>query len=196
VDTNVTINVASTALPSLIDTSGIAYADGAPVTPIIHDHLGRLHENFVDYKSAVNMPVIVTGTPIRGPATTTWRLHWCMPYFAGIGYLAAGDTRSFNVSPLLDSTSAAVAVYCRITLSMSPPRGSSLVDVTFLGPYKQLTFTHQSTTQDYGTPDDILQVLSTSQGWGYLSVELSAASAASSQIDFLGIGEFQQGPRA
>lgn len=196
VDTNVTINVASTALPSLIDTSGIAYADGAPVTPIIHDHLGRLHENFVDYKSAVSMPVMVTGTPIRGPATTSYRLHWCMPYFAGIGYLAAGLERDFSVAPMLDSTTAAVVVNCRITLSMSPPRGSSLVGVTFSGPYRQLTFTHQSTTAAVKTAQDVQQVVATSQGWGYLTVELGAASAGSSQVDFMGISEFQQGPRA
>lgn len=187
---------ASSVLPDLIDTSGIAYGDGRPVTPAIHRTLGRFIANFIDYKSAVSMPVMVTGTPIRGPAAITWRLHWCMPAFAGIGILAT-QTRSFSVAPILDSTSTADQVECRVTWSLKPPTGSSLVSVVFAPPYKQITFTHQSTTQAIKTAQDLRHVVSVHNGRGFLSVELRAAAVAGpSQIDFLGLAEFRQKARA
>ena len=193
-----------TQLPDLPSTTGggliFGRSDGSPVTPALHRMLIRFINNYIDYKSAVQHPIMygnAVGAPLGGATGADWELTWLMPYYFGPGGTNTFTRRTMGIAPMFASSGAGNTVSVRVTLSMYPPGGDSLTNVAFFGPRVQFTWTSSSTTQAIKTVEDMAQIgrKQHGHGYGWLSVETSGSGGHGSSANFWGLGEVSQNAR-
>ena len=191
-----------TQLPDLPSTTGggliFGRSDGSPITPAAHRSLIRFANNFIDYKGAVQHPVMhgnAGGSFIEGVGGTDWELTWLMPYYFGPGDTTSVTARTMGIAPMFASGNAGDEVAVRVTLSLYPPGGDSLIGVTFFGPRVQTTWTSPSITMAIGTVSNMTQMGRKLSGMGWLSVELRATGVHAGLPAFWGLSEISQNAR-
>jgi hypothetical protein len=169
--------------------------EGQPVATAYSRAIARNLNNFISYASGCQMGWLVTGGTVVAGGTggaAAYELEYCYPYYIG-PQLAIGVSRTVSVAPMFYSSNNGDTVYCRITLSRTPPTGTSLTSVTFTPPYKQETWSTSSGTNALATAATIAPV-TTIDGWGWCSVEMAGAGGHAATVRFWGVPQFYLGP--
>lgn len=183
-DTTTIRSAPLTDLPSRHAT--LAYGDGAPLDVAYEDDLIRATNNFIHVRSALIRPQIYNQVCAAGTGAG-WFFLDEIPLFLGKQKLV-GMSRYLKVAPFCRIASGTSA-QLRVRLTRQGGFGSSNTNVDTFNPYREVTFTVDSTT--WGT--EATQLLSLapiadgSTGDCYLVVE------GEETIEYRGMGYLQLG---
>lgn len=161
----------ATTKPALLADE--AFGDGMPVTPYQLQHLTRMHNNLISYKTATHVPMMMVSTAGAALLTATgaaYALRQYFPVYIG-GIQAAGRTRYLSIAPMFRSENGN-AVYVKVTSSRFPPTGVSNSGHTFAGPTRSVEFTTSSTTAVVASAQNLTPVPAQFPGHTWISVEL------------------------
>jgi hypothetical protein len=162
----------------------LAYGDGAPLDVAYEDDLIRAHNNFIHVKSALIRPQIYEQLVVSGTGAG-WFFIDEIPLHLGPQKLP-GMTRYLKIAPFCRIDTAGSADI-RVRLTRAPAFGDTNNGVDILSPYREVTFTVDSTT--WGTEDEQLISIDPipADGNVYLIVE------AEETIEYRGMGYLQLG---
>lgn len=151
--------------------------DGRPFHPgLVYDHMVNIN-NLVQYTCAPQMPMV----HFQRHATNLddFSLVDLFPFYFGL-YPTRTHRRFLRVAPILQTTSAAATVSCRVTSSKFPPYGPSGEPARFTGPKKSTTFTRSGTTLEAPSSERSLAIVPADFGITWISVELRISPAGPS----------------
>jgi hypothetical protein len=162
----------------------LAYGDGAPLHIGDEDDLVRATNNFIHVKSALIRPQIYEELVVSGTGAG-WFFLDEIPLHLGPQKLA-GMTRYLKIAPFCRIDTAGSA-QIRVRLSRMGAFGDTNNGVNILSPYREVTFTVDSTT--WGTEDEQLISIDPipADGNVYLVVE------GEESIEYRGMGYLQLG---
>jgi hypothetical protein len=162
----------------------LAFGDGAPLDVAYEDDLIRAHNSFIHVKSAVIRPCISEQVVVSGTGAG-WFFLDEIPLHLGPQKIA-GMTRYLKIAPFCRIDTAGSADI-RVRLTRAPAYGDTNNGVDVLSPYREVTFTVDSTT--WGTEDEVTISIDPipADGNVYLIVE------GEETIEYRGMGYLQLG---
>jgi hypothetical protein len=168
----------------------MAYADGFGRDTGYDAALIRLADNFADYKSAIQAPMLwsteVSNTTVTG---SDYMLADCRPMFLTREYLTNAVFRYVSIAPWARSTDG-TSTKIRVSLCTGRPTGTSLTNVTRTGLVASYEWTGiTSTTAAIQTAQDFLARVKDSNGQCFIVVELGYKCAS------WGLARFREGAR-
>lgn len=168
-----------------------SYGDGVGLD-VGHDiALGRLLNNLQNYKTCVSSPCLNNSVLDSGDLTGigTWACHQVRPVWIGDDRLLNDVYRNIAVAPMFCSSTGA-SVSARVTISRSPPRGTSSiwVDIDRGNIISSTTFTTTGTTMVTPTAVELdarvknfdgvvwvyLELSSLGQSWGLAHLQVTS----------------------
>jgi hypothetical protein len=156
----------------------VSYGDGQGRDVGHEVALVRLLNNLMMYKTSVSSPQLAMSefdpTAVSFGAATWWLIQ-CRPVKLGTDLFTAGAYRNVAVAPHFASLSGGSA-QCRVTLSRTPPVGSTLLDVHRGNVISSTTFTTTSTTYATPTPVEIAAGVKGTDGVVWVYVEINSAA--------------------
>lgn len=164
-----------------------ASAEGRPVHPGLVADLGINLNHLVNYGCVRAGPMQLASSNQIDETGTSYRLHLVFPFLVG-GELPGGFTRRINIAPEM-ATSGGTG-YCRITVSKTPPRGSSLVGASWEDTKYQREFTTTDTTRTV----QLVQQLNALVGARLVFVSVELKATAGQTTTFYGLAEMGLGP--
>jgi hypothetical protein len=157
------------------------YGDGVGRDTATEIALVRLLNNLNNYKTCVSSPCLSNAVLNPNGAvsfgTSTWLLVQCRPVYLTAEVLLSSAQRELSVSPHFRSATGADA-NLRVTLSRTPPSGSTFFDVDRGSVYSEVTFNTTSTTWATPvTPETLLMTnikgSFTNCAWLYVEVDVA-----------------------
>jgi hypothetical protein len=149
----------------------LVYADGAG-RDVGHEHaLIKQLDNFVDYKSAIQTPVLWNEGRSNDNHWGSYLLVAVIPVYLSLEVLSSAVLRELNVGIQHRSTSGVFATV-RVTLARGKPISSSLVDVNRGTIYSEMTRTTSSSTWQTSSASPLdARVKVPATGLAYLLIE-------------------------
>jgi hypothetical protein len=136
---------ANPATPDIELVPDICYADGAGRDTGHETALLRQIDNFIDYKSAIQMP-LMWSTPLVNTGNDAYVLQAAIPIFLSTEVLSATALRELSVG-IQHRSSTGASASVRITLARSKPtNNTSRVSINRGAVYSEMTRTTTSTT--------------------------------------------------
>lgn len=175
-----------TELPSR--HSNEQFGDGEPLSASFIRDQGRMANNLLNYKTAPHSPMMLDATRTAVFAGS-FQVVQSFIYLIGPTQWPGGRSRKLNIAPFTTGDGVQETT-CRVTSSANPPATDSLIDVTWLGPKKQITFTTAISAAAAAKTVQELDIIVAEryEGFTWITVELSDDSI------YKGLAEFWLGP--
>ncbi len=178
---------ALTTLPRLIPNE--MDDEGRPFHAGLMADLAINLNHLVNYGCARSLPVAMASNEFINHTGTSYELQLSWP-FPVMGEFQPGTARRLTVAPEVKTTGG--TGYCRITISKTPPKGSSLTEVKWEGVKYQREFTFTNTSRAVLTPQTMTAIMGGYSGVIYVSIELKATGGQTTT--YYGLAEQELGP--
>lgn len=168
--------------------------EGEPHSTGYAQALARNANNLISRATAAHMPHLFDAADARN-TDEDWVMIRCYPEYLGAGAMGGWYKRQVSIAPMMASSDGSTTVYCRVTLSVDRPLGSSLTAPTFATPYKQLeAFSTSSATMAVQTAKTTVPVYDLFTGRFYVTIEVKSGAAHAGDVQVWGLPHFWLGP--